>query len=638
MRCHAAHALAMLATLSAPLLCGCATPLASPWDGMKVKHAWGAVPKNWESLGHPSNETMIEFYLALKSHREDALVEALYEVSDPEHSRYVPTPPTCASMYPPVPLSHGRYGAHLSKEQVAEVVAPHPDTLELVSSWFGHYDIPSSSISMTLGGNWLRVVGVSVSRANHILGASYQLYKHVETNDTVLRTISYSLPEVLHGHIQMIVPTTYFGSPLTEGMRPRMHLSTAVETRGKAGSVLSSRDEDGITPSYLRWLYKTLGYAPKATDRNALGIAGYDGDVPSPQDLALFMTEYRTDGEDATFTVTQINGGGYDPGNPALEANLDIQYAEAIAYPTPHIFYSTAGTPSSLIDDPYIRWLRYVIAQDDVDIPRTISTSYGGYEYIMPLEYVVSVCRLFGQLGLRGVSVLFASGDYGVGNGDCLVRGSSGELSVQFLSIFPATCPWVTSVGGTTGHDPEVAASISGGGFSIHFRRPIYQANAVPTFLQTFGDKHTGLYNPEGRGFPDISSQAIKFFFVSGGKFHFTSGTSGSAPVRLSLLPASSTHLAANVQTVAGIISLLNDYLISKGSNPLGFLNPWLYGTGLPGLNDITSGSNPGCNTDGFSAVAGWDPVTGLGTLDFEKLEEIIDDRLRKSGTSSTQS
>ncbi|KAH9049267.1 subtilisin-like protein [Lactarius deliciosus] len=595
MRCQA---LSVLATLSAPLLGVCATPLASSWDGMKVKHAWDTVPKNWESLGHPSNKTTIEFYLALKSHREDALVEALYEVSDPEHSRY---------------------GAHLSKEQVAEVVAPHPDTLELVSSWLGHYDIPSSSISMTLGGNWLRVVGVPVSQANRILGASYQLYKHVETNDTVLRTISYSLPEVLHGHIQTIVPTTYFGSPLTERMRPRLHPSTAVEARGEAGSVLSSRDEDGITPSYLRWLYKTRGYAPKATDRNALGIAGYDGDFPSPQDLALFMTEYRTDGEDATFTVTQVNGGGYDPGTPALEANLDIQYAEAMAYPTPHIFYSTAGTLGSLIDDPYIRWLRYVIAQDDVDIPRTISTSYGGYEYIMPLEYVVSVCTLFGQLGLRGVSVLFASGDYGVGKGDCLVRGRSGELSVQFLPIFPATCPWVTSVGGTTGHDPEVAASMSGGGFSIHFLRQAYQANAVSTFLQNLGDKYTGLYDPGGRGFPDISSQAIKFRMVQRGKFHFASGTSGSAP------------------TVAGIISLLNDYLISKGSNPLGFLNPWLYGTGLPGLNDITSGSNPGCNTDGFSAVAGWDPVTGLGTLDFEKLEEIIDDRLRKSGTSSTQ-
>jgi hypothetical protein len=63
------------------------------------------------------------------------------------------------------------------------------------------------------------------------------------------------------------------------------------------------------------------------------------------------------------------------------------------------------------------------------------------------------------------------------------------------------------------------------------------------------------------------------------------------------------------VQTVGGIISLLNDYRISRGKPPLGFLNPWLYGGGLAGLNDITSGSNPGCGTNGFSAVVGWDPV-----------------------------
>ncbi|KAH8978364.1 subtilisin-like protein [Lactarius hatsudake] len=592
------RALSVLSTLSAAFLCGFATPLTLRWDEMKVKHAWDTVPKNWHSLGHPSNQTTIDLHLALKSHREDALGEALYKVSDPQHSRY---------------------GAHLSKEQVAEVVAPHPDTLELVTSWLGHHDIPPSSISMTLGGNWLRVVGVSVSHANRILGASYQLYQHVETNDTVLRTISYSLPEVLHGHIKTIVPTTYFSSSLTEAMRPRMHLSTGVETRAKAGSELSSRDEEGITPSYLRTLYRSSGYTPKATDRNAFGIAGYGGQFPSPQDLTLFMNEYRTDGEDATFTVTQINGGGYDPANPGVEGNLDIQYAEAMAYPTRHIYYSTGGTADSPTDDPYLCWLRYMIAQNDVDIPRTISTSYGGYELTLPPEYAVSVCNLFGQLGLRGVSVLFSSGDNGVGEGDCLFRDSSGDESVWFIPTFPATCPWVTSVGGTTGHDPEVAASLSGGGFSIYFPRQPYQADAVSTFLQYFGDKHSGLYNPGGRGFPDVSSQAIKFLFVLGGQLNSVSGTSGSTP------------------TVAGIISLLNDHLISKGSTPLGFLNPWLYGTGLPGLNDIMSGSNPGCNTDGFPAVAGWDPVTGLGTLDFTKLEEIIDDRLRTPGTSRTQ-
>ncbi|KAH9174179.1 hypothetical protein EDB89DRAFT_1849193, partial [Lactarius sanguifluus] len=76
---------------------------------------------------------------------------------------------------------------------------------------------------------------------------------------------------------------------------------------------------------------------------------------------------------------------------------------------------------------------------------------------------------------------------------------------------------------------------------------------------------------------------------------------------------------------VSGIISLLNDYRLSQGKRPLGFLNPWLYDGGLNGLNDIISGSNLGCNTNGFSAIVGWDPVTGLGTPDFLRLMHTLD-------------
>ncbi|KAH8978981.1 peptidase S8/S53 domain-containing protein, partial [Lactarius akahatsu] len=204
-------------------------------------------------------------------------------------------------------------------------------------------------------------------------------------------------------------------------------------------------------------------------------------------------------------------------------------------------------------------------------------------------------------------SVLFASGDSGVGPGDCLLE-VQGHAFVRFIPEFPATCPYLTSVGGTTRDSPEVAASLSGGGFSDYFERPPYQADAVPPFLQTLGDKYQGYYQPGGRGVPDISAQALDALFVRGGILREGSGTSASTPI------------------AAGIFSLLNDYSISKGKGPLGFLNGWLYGRGLAGLNDIISGSNPGCNTDGFTAIAGWDPVTGLGTPDFMKLEKIIDE------------
>ncbi|KAH8985811.1 peptidase S8/S53 domain-containing protein, partial [Lactarius akahatsu] len=137
------------------------------------------------------------------------------------------------------------------------------------------------------------------------------------------------------------------------------------------------------------------------------------------------------------------------------------------------------------------------------------------------------------------------------------------------------------------------------GGFSNIFKRPNYQEQAVTTFLQHLGHQYQGKYNATSRGIPDISAQALNFPIFIKGQKKFAYGTSGSAPI------------------VATIVSLLNDYLISQGKATLGFLNPWLYGTGMSGLNDITSGSNPGCNTDRFSAIEGWDPVTDVGTPDF---------------------
>ena len=51
---------------------------------------------------------------------------------------------------------------------------------------------------------------------------------------------------------------------------------------------------------------------------------------------------------------------------------------------------------------------------------------------------------------------------------------------------------------------------------------------------------------------------------------------------------------------------------------------PQIYtSTFMAAFNDITTGSNPGCNTEGFYAEPGWDPVTGVGTPDFTKLVEL---------------
>ncbi len=106
--------------------------------------------------------------------------------------------------------------------------------------------------------------------------------------------------------------------------------------------------------------------------------------------------------------------------------------------------------------------------------------------------------------------------------------------------------------------DPEVAAPLSGGGFSNHFPRPWYQDDAVPAFLQQLGSQYEGLYkcvfaaarrdlfllcnfrglcSAAGRGIPDISAQALKFYMVNNNRGFYVSGTSCSVPVRLPLPP-----------------------------------------------------------------------------------------------------
>ena len=73
-----------------------------------------------------------------------------------------------------------------------------------------------------------------MSKANQLLGASYQLYQNSKTNDTVLRTVGYALPTVLHTRIRTVAPTTYF--PYTRGVRhtPRSHPSKQHRRRGSS--------------------------------------------------------------------------------------------------------------------------------------------------------------------------------------------------------------------------------------------------------------------------------------------------------------------------------------------------------------------------------------------------------------------
>lgn len=92
------------------------------------------------------------------------------------------------------------------------------------------------------------------------------------------------------------------------------------------------------------------------------------------------------------------------------------------------------------------------------------------------------------------------------------------------------------------------------------------------------------------------------------------------------------TICSASAPTFAGIVSQLNAVRLEQGKSRMGFLNPWLYTLGQPGLTDIVDGASRGCyglNATGaltyatLDATPGWDPVTGLGTPQFQSLAQL---------------
>lgn len=248
-----------------------------------------------------------------------------------------------------------------------------------------------------------------------------------------------------------------------------------------------------------------------------------------------------------------------------------------------------------------MEFLIWLLAQDDSVLPQTLSTSYGGIEDYIPRDFALKACNMLMQLGARGVSVLFASGDNGPG-GKCV---SSTDKTPSFEPEFPSGCPFVTAVGATTGTAPERGAGFSGGGFSTLHARPSWQDKAVSAYLDSIGNTYSSLFNASGRGIPDVAAQGHDFVFVDRGINKSFSGTSASAPV------------------FAGVVALLNAARKSQNRPPLGFLNPWLY-QNQDALADITEGGSERCSNlktkASWNCTGGWDPVTGLGTPRFDRL------------------
>ncbi|OTA70220.1 peptidase-like protein [Hypoxylon sp. EC38] len=598
------------------LLCAAIALLQTVVEGKDVTvESLPKVPMGWRKVRNADPAQVIKLRIALEQPNLGQFEQTLYDISTPQH-----------------PL----YGRHLSRDEVREMMKPKEESTSAVLEWLESFGIPSSDIEND--GEWINF-RTTVLRAANLLNTEFQVYNHVGTEAQRIRTLHYSVPEEVRPHITMIQPTTRFGQMKPQAVEVYEVLEKEeVAKFFKAAAEIPTQDlnvtfcNSTVTPECLRALYNVGDTTADPNVPTIFGVSGFLEEYAKHDALDQFLQQFAPYALTQNFTTISVNGGldnQTDTVDDDVEANLDMQYAASLGFNTDIRYYSTGGRgelvpdldqpdPNTVSNEPYLEYLTYLLNLNDEDLPHTLTTSYGEDEQSVPRTYVEKVCTMFGQLGARGVSVLFSSGDTGPGSA---CQTNDGKNTTRLLPIFPAACPYVTSVGGTVGVEPEQAVSFSSGGFSDIFPRPDYQESAVATYLDSIGDTFKDLYNPAGRGFPDVAAQGRNFNVISQGQLIKVGGTSASAP------------------TFASLISLLNNARIQSGEKPLGFLNPWLYSEAANGgLTDIVLGGSKGCTGRdmysglptpivpgaGWNATEGWDPVTGLGTPLFDKLLEKV--------------
>lgn len=626
MRCHSLIALVSLALL------GSASPTSHRSDHI-IHEKRSGPPAGWQARDRVDGDIKVPLRIGLKQRNLHLGAQFLDEVSNPRSSKY---------------------GQHWTADDIIDMFSPSEESADEVTSWLADSGFAPERINQHANKGWIEVSDATVAEIEDLLQTEYYVYGHKHGQSHVACE-EYSVPADLGAnHIDVILPTVQFDAQLKKrqkrdnsGLAPLVANNTgSLPKLGKdidinAISTDLSDCDAQITPDCLRALYN---FTTGTLNGSSYGIVEYGYQSYLPGDLDLFFTNFSTEQVGARPLLDSVDGG--EPQSLLQtfsfngESDLDLEYSMTLSYPQQITLFQVGDGEEGAsfnnfldaIDGSYCTY----DGGDDPDqdgiypdtniggykykdcgnytAPSVISTSYGYNEADLSISYAERQCYEYMKLGLQGVTVLYSSGDDGVaGNSDeCLD-------DIRFNPSFPPTCPYVTAVGATqvptgtdittaiaSGTQPETACETviySGGGFSNYFSMPSYQSDAVESFLTDYPPSYTSeRYNTSGsRAYPDISANGANYVVAVDGTFSLVYGTSASSPV------------------VGSIIAMINNELVAAGKSPVGFINPVLYS--YPDvLNDITEGGNQGCDTDGFESAPGWDPVTGLGTPNYEAM------------------
>eukprot|EP00741_Cyanophora_paradoxa_P005383 tig00000881_g5221.t1 len=548
-----------------------------------LEDAIPAAPLGWRQMARTSDDHVLSLIFAVKQSNLDALERKFWAVSDPKSPSY---------------------GKFLSLEELSALVG-RPESTKTVKTWISSFGVKDADMHVPMTGDFVKA-RVPCSVAREMLQADFHEFEHIESGIRTHNALSYSVPLDIADHLDFVGGISKFHR--IQRLAGRTYDLEAPPNGGAPPTV----DDRIVTPQVLVDFYN-INPNTATSSKGSQSVFESLGQYYSPADLKAFFTKFGI----PQMKVAKVIGPNKEY-NPGGEANLDIQYIMAVAVNVPTWFWSITASETS---DPFLEYMTAL--SDHPDAPLVHSFSYGGIESMVGAAAVNRINVEFQKGGVRGLSFVFASGDDGVAS--YMAREDPSKCE-PFNADYPGSSPFVTTVGATQfgRNGGEVACSVStgasittGGGFSSFMARPAYQDKAVQAYLDRATLPPVRDFKKANRGYPDVALAGHKYAIYLGGRLIGVDGTSASTPV------------------FAAMLSLVNDARLTAGLPPVGFVNPLLYSLhdSNPDIfNDVTSGDNkciawdgagkPFCCRYGFTATEGWDPVSGLGSLDFAKFRD----------------
>ena len=174
---------------------------------------------------------------------------------------------------------------------------------EAILGWLKAEQVSDSDVQDD--GDWISFI-VPVSQAETMLHTRFHYYHNAAADRTMIRTLQYSIPQSLHGYVQMIQPTTRFGQMRPE--RSSIFDVFDVEADTPPTGYDPTFCNTTITPGCLRGLYGLDNFtAPYSGSK--FGISGYLKQYARYDLLEEFLTVYAPYATSDNFTVVSINGG-----------------------------------------------------------------------------------------------------------------------------------------------------------------------------------------------------------------------------------------------------------------------------------------------------------------------------------------